>query len=151
LQIIWRSEGCRAIESLLYPGGNITEALLKQNPGDIQLKQDLAVNYGRRGGVLIQPRDFAAARPNYENALEITQKLSDRDPGNSQWRRDLLISYGRLCPIDRRSGTHLRNCRHLFAGNGIPQSHFWHVPLSEKEMAPSLDGLPSRLPPASGR
>jgi tetratricopeptide (TPR) repeat protein len=88
-----------------------------------QLQRDLAVNYGKLGGVLVARRDFVGAKIKYTSALEITQKLgivlasqsdlkgaeaaltsvlrirqklAGRDLTNGQWQHDLALAYKNL-------------------------------------------------------
>jgi tetratricopeptide (TPR) repeat protein len=63
------------------------ETVSLREPGDTNVKVELAVAESRRGQMLLDDRNAAAAIPHLAKASELLQKLLDADPRNAIYRR----------------------------------------------------------------
>ena len=71
----------------------IREALVAADPGNIELRRNLATSYTKRGDILWVAVEAGPALESYEKALEINRKLAVELPDDPGIRSDLAISY----------------------------------------------------------
>jgi eukaryotic-like serine/threonine-protein kinase len=63
------------------------------NPGDLDLRYDLAVAHTQVGYILIGVRDLEGAGPHYRESIAIREELVRRRPENTTYRRALMLAY----------------------------------------------------------
>jgi eukaryotic-like serine/threonine-protein kinase len=90
-------------ESLVYyrKGLAIRELLVAKNPGDVTLRRDLLISYGRVGDILGNPTrgnlgDKVGAIENFRKGLAIAEFLATADPKNELARMDLAQIRSRI-------------------------------------------------------
>jgi serine/threonine protein kinase len=63
------------------------------NPGDLDLRYDLAVAHTQVGYILIGLRDLEGASPHYRESIAIREDLVRRRPDHTAYRRALMLAY----------------------------------------------------------
>ncbi|MBI1827293.1 MAG: protein kinase [Planctomycetes bacterium] len=83
---------------------HVHEALVRNNPVDLDLQAALAIDWVRAGNIHEETRDVSTARTLYEKALDIDLLLVQSAPGSAQFLNNLLWSYQRLGILARARG-----------------------------------------------
>jgi tetratricopeptide (TPR) repeat protein len=84
----------------------IREGLTKQNPGNADLQNDLAVVYARVGDAQKDQGDLTAAVSSYRSSLGIERALIERERINPEWKHQLAFVLRRLSYADYEEGNH---------------------------------------------
>jgi tetratricopeptide (TPR) repeat protein len=83
---------------------SISADLLSADPGNVDWKRHVEVNYAKLQSVYSAQGDFDAALIAAQESLEIATRLSDLDRNNLLWRRDLCARYRALGRAQRDKG-----------------------------------------------
>jgi hypothetical protein len=81
----------------------IAERLAKSDPGNAGWQRDLALSWGRLGGLHKQSGDTAKARDSFRQGQAIMQQLTKLSPDNAVWKQDLAWFDGQIAELDRNT------------------------------------------------
>jgi tetratricopeptide (TPR) repeat protein len=82
----------------------ITQGLLRIDPGNADWQRDLSLSYNSVGDVLVAEGDLPAALTSFRAALDIVDRLAKAAPGNAGRQRDLSATYNRVGDVLMRQG-----------------------------------------------
>jgi non-specific serine/threonine protein kinase/serine/threonine-protein kinase len=74
----------------------IVESLAAENPGDLDLRNRLAVGLEKRGKVLAGQGDARGALLLFRREVEVLEELSRAAPTNAEYRRNLGVAHGNV-------------------------------------------------------
>jgi eukaryotic-like serine/threonine-protein kinase len=82
----------------------ISEALVRDHPGDVDMRRDLLVSYERIGDVLLATGDTAGALEHQRKALGFSQAIAAARPDDGEFRRTATISYLKVGQVLAQAG-----------------------------------------------
>ena len=82
----------------------ISQKLVKQDPGNEAWQAALSVRYEKVGDLLLAQGDLNRARTYFRRLLEVQHNLARRNPGDLAWQRGLLATYEKLGEVLEAQG-----------------------------------------------